>query len=156
MSDLVSIIVPVYNVEKFLSQCIESLIGQSYKNLEILLIDDGSTDNSSNICREYEIVDNRIKVFHKNNGGLSDARNYGLKHARGEYISFVDSDDLVHPDFIYQLISSIGESELSVCDFASFKEVDDIKNVNLEIEVTHVEKSRYLKELINLEIGEFA
>jgi glycosyltransferase involved in cell wall biosynthesis len=151
MSSLVSIIVPVYNVEEYLPQCIESLIGQSYENIEILLVDDGSKDNSGNICKEYALVDSRIKVFHKKNGGLSDARNYGLKYSQGDYISFVDSDDYVHPDFIYQLYSSIKDSDLSLCDFMSFTNMDEIKYVNNEIIVNHIDRDIYLRELVNLD-----
>lgn len=95
---LFSLIVPLYNVEKYLKRCIESLINQTYDNIEILLIDDGSTDNSLNICSNYSKVDNRIKVFHKENGGLSDARNYGIDRAKGDYVIFIDSDDYIDTD----------------------------------------------------------
>ena len=90
---LVSIIVPVYNVEKYLAFCVESLVKQTYKNIEILLIDDGSTDKSGKISDEWAERDSRIKVFHKENGGLSDARNFGVRHASSDWIMFIDSDD---------------------------------------------------------------
>ena len=90
---MVSVIIPVYNVEKYLAECIDSVLLQSYKNFELLLIDDGSKDNSSAICDEYAKKDYRIKIFHKKNGGLSSARNYGINKAIGEYIIFLDSDD---------------------------------------------------------------
>lgn len=90
-----SIIVPVYNVESYLKKCIESLINQTYSNIEILLIDDGSLDNSLKICYEYSEKHGNIEVYHKSNGGLSDARNYGLSKASGNYIMFVDSDDYI-------------------------------------------------------------
>lgn len=90
---LVSIIVPVYNVEKYLAFCVESLVKQTYKNIEILLIDDGSTDKSGKIADEWAERDSRIKVFHKENGGLSDARNFGVRHASSDWIMFIDSDD---------------------------------------------------------------
>lgn len=93
--DKVSIIVPVYNVEKYLDDCLTSLITQSYKNLEIILINDGSTDNSGEICKKYSMEDNRIIYLEKQNGGLSSARNYGLKFASGEYLFFIDSDDYI-------------------------------------------------------------
>ncbi len=93
MTDKISIIVPVYNVEKYLKECIESILSQTYKNIEIILIDDGSTDNSGKICDEYLKKDSRVKVIHKENGGLSDARNTGIEIASGKYIGFVDSDD---------------------------------------------------------------
>ena len=91
--NLVTIIVPVYNVEKYLKKCIDSLVNQTYKNLEIILVNDGSTDNSPNICDESSKADKRVKVIHKENGGLSDARNTGIAVARGDYITFLDSDD---------------------------------------------------------------
>lgn len=93
-NDLISVIVPIYNVEKYLQECLDSIINQTYKNLEIILVDDGSTDNSGIICNEYAKKDNRIKVIHKKNGGLSSARNAGMDECSvGGYITFVDSDD---------------------------------------------------------------
>ena len=98
MSDLISIIIPVYNVEKYLERCVKSVINQTYKNLEIILVDDGAKDNSGKMCDELSKLDSRIKVIHKENGGLSDARNFGLKIATGDYIGFVDSDDYIADD----------------------------------------------------------
>ena len=106
---LISVIIPIYNVEKFLKPCVCSVLDQTYSNLEILLIDDGSTDNSGQICDSLSKKDKRIRVIHKKNGGLSDARNIGILKSKGEYISFIDSDDKVKPKFIetlYQLIIS--------------------------------------------------
>lgn len=96
----ISIIVPVYNVEKYLRKCIDSILNQTFKDFELILIDDGSTDESGKICDEYNLKDNRIKVIHKENGGLSSARNAGLDIAQGEYIGFVDSDDWIESDQI--------------------------------------------------------
>lgn len=104
---LISIVIPVYNVEKYLNRCIDSVINQTYKNIEIILVDDGSTDHSSKICDDYIKIDNRIKVFHKTNGGLSSARNYGITNSKGEFITFIDSDDDIEIDYIdylYKLI----------------------------------------------------
>lgn len=104
---LISIIVPCYNVEKYLPKCIESIINQTYKNLEIFLVDDGSPDNSGKICDEYAAEDERIKVIHKENGGLSDARNVAIDKATGEYILFIDSDDYValnHVEHLYGIL----------------------------------------------------
>ena len=118
MSDLISIIIPVYNVEKYLCRCIDSVINQTYKNLEIILIDDGSTDNSGKICDEYVLKDNRIKVIHKQNGGVSSARNTGLDVAKGEYIGFVDSDDYIERDMyeiLYNLIVN-NNVKISCCN----------------------------------------
>lgn len=95
MNDLVSVIIPVYNVEKYLCRCLDSVIKQTYKNLEIVLIDDGSTDNSGKICDQYKEKDNRIKVFHTENKGVSAARNLGIKNTYGKYIIFIDSDDFL-------------------------------------------------------------
>lgn len=100
---LVSVIIPVYNTQDYLKACIESVQGQTYPNLEILLVDDGSTDESGALCEKYAAQDDRIRVFHKKNGGLSDARNRGLMEARGEFLAFVDSDDLLAPKAIETL-----------------------------------------------------
>ena len=107
INPLVSIIVPVYKVENELSRCIESLLNQTYSNLEIILVDDGSPDACPAICDEYAKKDNRVLVIHKENGGLSDARNAGLKEAHGEWLMFVDSDDYIETDAVEQFISSL-------------------------------------------------
>lgn len=99
----VSIIVPVYNVEQYLDKCVESLITQTYRNIEILLVDDGSLDNSPQKCETWAKIDNRIRVIHKSNGGLSDARNVGIDESCGEFIMFVDSDDFINIDMISDL-----------------------------------------------------
>lgn len=94
----ISVIVPVYNVEKYLARCVDSILAQTYENLEVILVDDGATDRSGLICDEFASKDSRVKVIHKKNGGLSSARNAGLETAAGEYIAFVDSDDWIEPD----------------------------------------------------------
>lgn len=125
--DMISVIIPVYNVENFLEKCIESVLEQSYKNLEIILVDDGSTDKSGKICDEYKMTDNRIKVIHKANGGLSDARNTGLKTARGKYYSFIDSDDYIASEMLQIMIDSIKRNhcEIAVCNMIRFLENGD-------------------------------
>ncbi|MDR6733854.1 glycosyltransferase [Sphingobacterium sp. 2149] len=125
MKPLVSIIIPVYNVAEFLPACIDSLVCQTYENLEILLINDGSYDNSGDICDEYAKTDFRIKVVHKENGGLSDTRNIGLDIAEGEYISFIDSDDVIHKQFIDTLLGILiaSEAEISMCDYTKFSSI---------------------------------
>ena len=138
MSQLISVIVPIYNVEKYICKCVDSLINQTYKNLEIILVDDGSPDNCPQICDEYSEKDNRIKVVHKKNGGLSVARNAGMKMATGEYISFIDSDDYVSYDFIETLynVAVKQNSEIVECDLLKFNEdkpVDYKNDCNLEI-----------------------
>lgn len=104
-SPLISIIIPIYKVEDYLRRCVDSVINQTYSNLEIILVNDGSPDNCPVICDEYSRIDNRIKVIHKSNGGLSDARNFGMKVAMGEYIAFVDSDDYISHDLISKMMS---------------------------------------------------
>lgn len=104
---LISFIVPVYNVEKYLDTCITSIVDQKYKDYEIILVDDGSTDSSPKICDRYEHQHSFIKTIHKENGGLSDARNYGIKAAKGEYILFVDSDDYIAPDAVENIVNTL-------------------------------------------------
>lgn len=120
---MVSIIVPVYKVEKYLNRCVGSILSQTYKNLEVILVDDGSPDNSGVICDEYAQKDGRIKVIHKQNGGLSSARNAGLEIATGKYVSFVDSDDWLDCKFIETLIDVMvkTESDMSACSFCRTK-----------------------------------
>lgn len=121
--DLITIIVPVYNVEQYLSRCIDSLIKQTYKNIEIILVDDGSTDLSGKICNEYANRNKSIKVIHKKNGGLSSARNVGLKNATGKYVGFVDSDDWVTPDmfeYLYHLLKKTN-TQVATCSYALVK-----------------------------------
>ena len=126
---LISVIVPVYKVEQYLDRCVKSIVNQTYKNLEIILIDDGSPDNSPAICDEWAKKDDRIKVIHKENGGVSRARNLGMELAKGEYISFIDSDDWVHPDFIKILYNAIQDtdSQIAACDMRFLDNVDDVK-----------------------------
>ena len=106
MSGKVSVIVPVYNVEKYIDKCMESLLSQTYRNLEVLLVDDGSTDSSGEICDKYDSLDDRVKAFHKENGGVSSARNLGLEKATGEYITFVDPDDWIELDMYETMVAS--------------------------------------------------
>lgn len=116
-NDLITVIVPVYNVEKYLERCVESIINQTYKNLEIILVDDGSTDNSGNICDEYAKKDSRIIVIHKENGGQATARNMALDIAKGKYIAFADSDDWVDISIYEKLYNALicNNANISVC-----------------------------------------
>lgn len=127
---IISVIVPIYNAASTLDKCIQSIINQSYKNLEIILIDDGSTDNSLEICNFYRENDNRIKVFHKENGGVSSARNLGLQKISGMYISFIDSDDYLEQDMYEKMISVMksNNSDLVICNF--FNEDENGKNIS--------------------------
>lgn len=117
INPLISVIVPVYNVEKYLERCLNSIVNQSYENLEIILVDDGSTDNSGIICDKWAEKDDRVVVIHKKNGGLSDARNWGMKEAHGAFIGFVDSDDWIAKDMYEKLINAIERdgSDIAAC-----------------------------------------
>lgn len=127
-NQLISIIVPIYNVEKYLKKCIESIINQTYKNIEIILVDDGSPDNCGIICDEYSQKDKRIIVIHKENGGLSDARNKGIDIAKGDYLTFIDSDDFVNIDYIEKLYNSIklNNTKLAQCGISKVNENNEI------------------------------
>lgn len=125
---LVSVIVPIYNVEDYLPKCIDSIICQTYKNLEIILVNDGSLDNCALICEKYKKTDNRIKVIHKENGGLSDARNAGIKIASGSYYVFIDSDDYIHDQMIEVLVNGVSTTgaDIAVCSFMNVKEGENV------------------------------
>ena len=132
LEDLISIIVPVYKVEKFLEICINSIINQTYRNIEIIFVDDGSPDNCGLICDNYAKKDKRIRVIHKENGGLSDARNAGIEIAKGKYLCFVDSDDKVSEDFVEKLYKGITESEADLC-LCGIDRIDENDNILDEI-----------------------
>lgn len=123
MTDLISVIIPVYKVEEYLDVCIESVVNQSYRNLQIILVDDGSPDNSGKICDQWAVKDSRIQVIHKHNGGLSDARNAGLAETAGEYISFIDSDDYVSPFMIEELWMALKSENADIveCNYQPFE-----------------------------------
>lgn len=116
-NELISVIVPVYNVERYVQRCIDSICSQTYRDIEIILINDGSTDASGKICDEAALSDSRIRTIHKENGGLSDARNAGLDVMQGEYVTFIDSDDFVAKDYIEKLYAAISSThaDISVC-----------------------------------------
>lgn len=153
MKDMISVIVPVYKVEDYLERCITSIVDQTYKNLEIILIDDGSPDHCGEICDGWSRKDDRIKVIHKENGGLSDARNAGMKIATGEYTAFVDSDDWIHKDMLKVLLEvqeetkgDIVECKAQIC----FNKEDDMEIGNLsEIDISIFNTEKSLQNLIN-------
>ncbi|MCR4673143.1 MAG: glycosyltransferase [Lachnospiraceae bacterium] len=128
MSDLISVIVPVYNAEKYLDSCVKSIVNQSYRELEIILVDDGSTDGSSRICDEWKLKDQRIVALHKQNGGVSSARNEGIKKASGAFISFVDADDLLDSFALERLeeLSKTFEGSAFLCAFDRFFEEEEL------------------------------
>ena len=138
---LVSVIVPVYKVEQVVKNCIESILNQTFTNFELILVDDGSPDNSGRICDEYAQKDDRVIVIHKENGGLSDARNVGMEVATGEYVSFIDSDDYISLDFYETLLQAMidNNSDIVECSVVKFYEngkfdeySDDLKVANYE------------------------
>ncbi|OBX21896.1 glycosyltransferase involved in cell wall biosynthesis [Gelidibacter algens] len=150
MNDLISIIVPVYNVESYLDRCIQSLINQTYKNLEIILVNDGSTDSSGAICDTYALKDNRIQVYHISNGGSSIARNYALQKSNGHYIGFVDSDDWVKPGMFDELIKFAGANNLKVVETSAIHShlVEDNVMENNMITAHIEDKNTALKRII--------
>ena len=130
MEDIkVSVIIPVYNSEKYIVECAESVLSQDYKNIELILVDDGSTDDSLNICREIAKADERVKVFHKENGGASSARNFGIENSLGKYIYFVDSDDFVEKNAINSLVLKAEETGADLLYFEAynFSETSSLK-----------------------------
>lgn len=162
MGELVGIIIPVYNVEKYIRRCLDTVISQTYKNIEVLLIDDGSSDSSYSICQEYSKKDNRLKLLHKENGGVSSARNIGIDVANGKYISFVDADDWVEPDYIEMLIKTMGGGNNVIVFCQHFSNGNDDKYINCgvyegnyvdffreDIKIGYVWEGLYPKSLIS-------
>ncbi len=153
MEDLITIIIPIYNVEKYLRECLDSVINQTYKKLQIILIDDGSNDNSGKICDEYKEKDNRIEVMHKANGGVSSARNAGLKIAKGDYITFVDGDDYLDKDYCEKLLRKLKENDVEcvICGYNRLYEK------NLEVvtkgENLRITNKEFLDNILNVQGG---
>ncbi len=131
-SDMISVVIPVYNTELYLSDCIASVLGQSYSNLELLLIDDGSVDHSAEICEEYAKKDQRVHVFHKENGGVSVARNMGIDNARGRYLIFVDADDQIHKDLLKIYMEMNTGNQVLLCGISS--ELSNLEKVYAPME----------------------
>lgn len=134
---LVSVVVPVYNVEKYLVRCVDSILNQKYENLEIILVDDGSTDNSGALCDEQKIRSDKIKVVHQRNMGLSGARNTGIDVSTGEFICFIDSDDYVNPDYVRYLynICVSNNCDIGICGFVTTEKSDYSYSVNMDSKV---------------------
>ena len=124
----ISVIIPVYNVEKYIGQCLDSIVNQTYKNLEIIIVNDGTKDNSMRVVEKY-LSDKRIKIINKENGGLSDARNKGILASTGSYIALVDSDDLIADTFVENLYDACinAQAMISIC---AFKKFSDLKEIN--------------------------
>lgn len=156
MTIKISVVVPIFNVELYLNRCIESILAQLYLNLEVLLIDDGSTDNSLLICREYEKKDARVKVYTQQNKGVSEARNLGIQHATGEFITFVDPDDWIEPRMYESMLNRIkmDNSDICLCDYAVIKNNKKIeRTLNLE-ELKITGQENIFKSIILPLIGE--
>ena len=143
---LISVIVPVYNIEsEYLERCLSSICNQTYKNLDIILVDDGSTDGSGDICDKFATEDNRIRVFHKENGGSSSARNLGIKEAKGEYIGFIDSDDYIEPDMYELLADAIVKFDAPMAQI-SRDEIDEQGNRMPDICIPPIQENRVSSE----------
>jgi len=151
MNELISVIIPVYNVEKYIEQCIKSVSNQTYKNIEIILINDGSKDTSGEICNEYAKKDDRIKVIHTENFGVSNARNIGIDEAKGDYLTFIDADDYVDEKYVEQLYAQCKntKSDISITGTIDFKDEDNkIKNKASCCTKT-LNKKDAIKEMLN-------
>ena len=123
---LISVIVPVYNVQYFLDDCVKSIVEQSYDNLEIVLVDDGSTDSSREKCDKWGLADSRIRVIHQKNAGLSGARNTGISIAKGDYIAFIDSDDYIHRDYVKSMYEACLDNNVQLCVCGILETIDDV------------------------------
>lgn len=152
--NLISVIVPVYNVEKYLGECVDSILNQTYTNIEVILIDDGSKDNSGVICNQYEKKDNRVKVIRKTNEGVSSARNLGIAEAKGEWISFVDSDDWIEPNYLEELLKSAKENgaEIAMCGYNRVTG-EKKESINSLGKVFTLNRREYIIKLLNPQTG---
>ena len=146
----VSIIIPVYNAEKYLSRCLDSILKQTYSNIEIILVDDGSEDKSSYLCDRYAILDRRIKAYHKSNEGVSIARNYGIENCNGEYIVFVDSDDYLISECIETLVKLVRNEEESVLGCVDYYENQNGKLSTYSCEDGKIDSLGYDEGLIKI------
>lgn len=151
-SEMISVIVPVYNVESYLRRCLDSLLRQTYTDFELVLVNDGSTDGSAEICEEYARKDSRIRVLHQENAGPSAARNHGVEHANGAYVTFVDSDDFVEDYYLYELHRALVENgaDISICNFNSFNEERQSFLFSITSEM-YFEKTYTVEEWLNQE-----
>lgn len=151
---LISVIVPVYNVEKWLERCVNSICSQTYRNLQIILVDDGSKDSSGELCDRFEKFDSRIYVIHKENGGLSDARNVGLKYAIGDLVSFIDSDDWVEPLFLENMIDTIRNCDCDIvgCEYQRCEGRAESEKSNENFSVQIFDRISAMSKLIDNQI----
>ena len=153
--ELITVIVPIYKVEKYLNRCIDSIINQTYNNLEIILVDDGSPDNCGKICDKYAKKDKRVKVIHKKNGGLSDARNTGIDIAKGKYIAFVDSDDFIAPNMYEVLYKNIKkeDADISIANYYKFENEEEISDDTQEEKITIYTRDEMYENMYNDYLG---
>ena len=150
---MISVIVPIYKVEKYLRRCVDSILNQSFTDFELLLIDDGSPDHCPQICDEYAQQNDHVRVFHKPNGGLSDARNYGLDQMKGDYVSFIDSDDYVGPDYLKTLMDLINEFNTPVAAVAHLCVYDETTSFIASKDTPHlIPNSEILKAMAHDQI----
>lgn len=149
MSALISVIVPVYNFEDCIRRCVDSILGQTYRDIELILVDDGSKGRSGAICDEYKTLDDRVKVVHKENGGTSEARNYGLELAEGAYIGFVDGDDFIDPDFYQVLYDLIVEyqTDLSMVSYRQLQQDQSVPKADSG-RISVMERKQAVAELL--------
>lgn len=151
MEDLISVIVPIYNVEKYIRKCVDSILKQTYKNIEIILVDDGSKDECGKIIDEYKELDARVKVIHKKNGGLSDARNCGMKCSTGRFLLFIDSDDWIDSEMIKKLYDNIQKynADISICEFIEEdEEGKELSNKKYDDKILLFTPKEAIKDLI--------
>lgn len=151
---LISVIVPVYNVEKYLDRCIESIVNQTYKNLEIILVDDGSPDNSLKMCDDWAKKDKRIKVIHKKNSGVSSARNAGMNKSKGEWITFVDADDYIEPTYVEDMLNKANEtnSKYICCGYNKIYS-NNLESINSAGTTKVLNSKEYIISLLNVQNG---
>ena len=165
---MISVVIPVYNTEKYLPRCIESVLAQTYRDLDVILVDDGSPDNSGKICDEYAEKDGRVRVFHKENGGVSSARNHGLEKAReksSEYIGFIDSDDWIEPEMYEKLLNVLIETNADIaacCEKTEFTKEDNRQEIKAGrrqsgecLEPTVYNRDEAVRALLKLDISTF-
>lgn len=155
MQELISVIVPIYKVELYLNRCIQSIVNQTYSDLEIILVDDGSPDKCPEICDEWKKKDSRIKVIHKKNGGLSDARNAGMQIMTGDYVSYVDSDDWISNDMYEKMLNTIKQYRADICECRFEKTSSDIKadKKGYKTDVNILNKEEALKAVVEEKIN---
>lgn len=160
MKPLVSVVIPVYNISEYVTKCLQSVLSQSYTDLEVIVVDDGSTDDSGKICDKVALKDSRVKVYHRKNGGLSSARNFGISKARGKYVALIDGDDFVRWDFVEAMVNVAEKSgaEVTICGFDEFVPEEKVLSgkeaaIKLLVEQENMEivawNKLYLRELFD-------